>query len=283
MLNARPARRVLPGLAFLFACAPALYAQPAYFEVVRGAHPHDVAAAPTAGGPVYYTAQSTGKLGILDPKSARVVEIALGPRSAPHGVIVGPDGAAWITDGGQNAIVRVDPATHAARVWPLPADTGYTNLNTLTFDKKGLLQDFASRFPLVELGWVNEPEKLAAAYNAADLFLMPSRQEAFGMMAIEAMACGKPVLVVSGTALPETTFASEGAALCVEAGDSRAFQQALQMLVDDPAQRTAIGGKAREIAVTHYGEDLYVSRLLALYEAVVRRRFVSGGGSNACS
>jgi virginiamycin B lyase len=61
----------------------------------------------------------------------------LGPGSAPHGVIVGPDGAPWITDGGQNAIVRVDPKTRAVRKWPLPRDTGYTNLNTLTFDRKG--------------------------------------------------------------------------------------------------------------------------------------------------
>jgi virginiamycin B lyase len=86
---------------------------------------------------VYYTAQSTGKLGILDPKSGKYEEIALGARSAPHGVIVGPDGAAWVTDGGQNAIVRVDPKTREVKVWALPADTGYANLNTLTFDKKG--------------------------------------------------------------------------------------------------------------------------------------------------
>lgn len=111
----------------------------AYFEVSPGAHPHDVAAVPGANAPVYYTAQMTGKLGILDPRSGKFEEIALGPHSAPHGVIVGPDGAAWITDGGQNAIVRVDAKTHAVKVWPLPADTGYTNLNTLTFDGKGRL------------------------------------------------------------------------------------------------------------------------------------------------
>ncbi len=108
-----------------------------YFDVSRGAHPHDAAAAPGAGGPVYYTAQSTGKLGILDPKSGKFDEIALGARSAPHGVIVGPDGAAWITDGGQNAIVRVDPKTRQTKVWPLPQDAGNANLNTATFDKSG--------------------------------------------------------------------------------------------------------------------------------------------------
>ena len=86
---------------------------------------------------MYFTAQASGKLGILDPKSGKTVEVPLGSGSAPHGVIVGPDGNAWVTDGGQNAIVRVDAQTRAVKVWPLPADTGYTNLNTLTFDKKG--------------------------------------------------------------------------------------------------------------------------------------------------
>jgi virginiamycin B lyase len=114
---------------------PAL-AAPVYFDVVKGAHPHDVAAAPD-GGPVYYTAQATGKLGILDPKTGRVQEVPLGDRSSPHGVIVGPDGAPWVTDSGQNAIVRVDPQTHVVRAWPLPSNTGYANLNTLTFDRKG--------------------------------------------------------------------------------------------------------------------------------------------------
>ena len=112
-------------------------AAPVYFDVTRGSLPHDVAATPTPGGPVYYTAQRTGKLGILDPATGKFEEIRLGPGSAPHGVIVGPDGAPWITDGGQNAIVRVDPKTRAVRKWPLPQDTGYTNLNTLTFDRKG--------------------------------------------------------------------------------------------------------------------------------------------------
>src|SRR5438876_10340514 len=97
-------------------------AAPTYFEVSRGSHPHAVAAAPGSGAPVYYTAQRTGKLGILDPKSGKYEEIALGARSAPHGVIVGPDGAAWITDGGQNAIVRGDSKTREVKVWALPAD-----------------------------------------------------------------------------------------------------------------------------------------------------------------
>ena len=122
-------------LAITFALAGSAAAETRYFDVAGGSGPHDVAAATT--GPVYYTGQRNGTLGILDPASGRVDEVKLGARSAPHGVIVGPDNAAWITDSGQNAIVRVDAVTRAVKVWPLPADASSANLNTATFDRKG--------------------------------------------------------------------------------------------------------------------------------------------------
>lgn len=105
------------------------------FELPKGSRPHDVAPAPD--GKIWYTAQGQGALGILDPATGQVVQVPLGADSAPHGVIQGPDGMAWITDGGQNAIVRYNPATAKLDVWKLPADSGYTNLNTAAFDGKG--------------------------------------------------------------------------------------------------------------------------------------------------
>ena len=91
---------------------------------------HDVAPAPN--GLVWWTAQSDGYLGILDPKTGQNKLVKLGEDSAPHGVIQSKDGKAWITDGGQNAIVSYNPKTEKVSVYPLPADTGYTNLNTPT-------------------------------------------------------------------------------------------------------------------------------------------------------
>ena len=107
------------------------------YRVPAGSHPHDVA--PARGGGVWYTAQAKGELGLLDPRTGRTRHVALGPGSAPHGVIVGPDGAPWITDGGLNAIVRVDPKTNRVRRFRLPASSGYANLNTAVFDKRGVL------------------------------------------------------------------------------------------------------------------------------------------------
>ena len=107
------------------------------FRVPSGTHPHDVA--PARDGGVWYTAQHTGQLGWLDPRTGRSRLTRLGHGSAPHGVIVSPDGAPWITDSGLNAIVRVDPRTRRVRRFPLPAGSGYANLNTATFDRRGIL------------------------------------------------------------------------------------------------------------------------------------------------
>lgn len=107
------------------------------YTVPPGSHPHDVA--PARDGGIWYTAQASGELGWLDPRTGRTRHTPLGAGSAPHGVIVGPDGAAWITDGGLNAIVRVDPRTRAVRVFRLPASAADANLNTAVFDRSGRL------------------------------------------------------------------------------------------------------------------------------------------------
>jgi virginiamycin B lyase len=107
-------------------------------EVIAGSRPHDVAPDPEHER-VWYTAQRDESLGLYIPSTGEVRHIHLGSGSAPHGVIVGPDGAAWITDGGLNAIVRVHPDTEDVEVFPLPAEFPNANLNTATFDGDGIL------------------------------------------------------------------------------------------------------------------------------------------------
>ena len=96
---------------------------------------HDLAPAPDGG--VWFSAQRSGHLGWFDPVSGRTELVALGPGSSPHGVIQGPDKAAWLTDGGQGAIVRVGWPDRSVRKYPLPDGTPYANLNTCAFDGEG--------------------------------------------------------------------------------------------------------------------------------------------------
>src|SRR4051812_45004653 len=109
--------------------------EPQVYRLPKNAYPHDVAPAPD--GKVWYSAQQIGALGILDPKTGGARHIPLGRGSSPHGVIQGPDHAAWLTDGGQNAIVRVTWPQRAITVFPLPSGSGYANLNTCAFDGDG--------------------------------------------------------------------------------------------------------------------------------------------------
>lgn len=134
-------------------------------------------------------------------------------------------------------------------------------------DSKGKLNIFKDRFQLVDLGWVNDEELIRDAIAASDIFLMPSIAEAFGVMAIEAMACGKPVIVFEGTSLPEVTFAPE-VGISVPAGDSRALHLAIQDLINNPDKRKERGIKGREIAKQHYDEKVMVKRLAEIYREV---------------
>ena len=96
---------------------------------------HDVAPAPDGG--VWFTAQASGHLGWFDPRTGNAEAVALGPGSAPHGVIQGPDQAAWVTDGGQNAIARVSWPDRKVQLFRLPAGHPHANLNTAAFDGDG--------------------------------------------------------------------------------------------------------------------------------------------------
>jgi len=122
------------------------------------------------------------------------------------------------------------------------------------------------KYRIVNLGWV-DGSTLVNALCAADLFLMPSVQEAFGVMAIEAMACGTPVVVFEGTALPDVIRAPRGG-VAVPARDSAALEAAIRALLADEGIRSGLARQARELAEQEYSLETYVRRHLALYESL---------------
>src|SRR5260370_38513722 len=115
------ARAIAVGLTLTFSVGRA-YSLGTYaiqeYEVPAGAGPHDVAPAPDGSG--WYTAQRSGELGNLDPITGRTHHIPLGTGSAPHGVIVGPDGPPRITHAGLNPIERRGPTAEQLKNFPRP-------------------------------------------------------------------------------------------------------------------------------------------------------------------
>jgi len=92
-----------------------------------------------------------------------------------------------------------------------------------------------------------EEEELAAVYNAADVFVMPTRRwEMFGMAAVEAQACGVPVVASDHGGLRETV--PGGCGLRFETGSSAALADAVGSLLADEDLRRRLGEEARRRA-----------------------------------
>jgi glycosyltransferase involved in cell wall biosynthesis len=89
-------------------------------------------------------------------------------------------------------------------------------------------------------------ERLADLYAAADLFVLPSRYEGFGMAFAEAIAHGLPVIGTTAGAIPETVPA--GAGVLVPPGDAAALAAALRWLITHSAEREELAAGARAAA-----------------------------------
>ena len=144
------------------------------------------------------------------------------------------------------------------------------NITLLTCSETGLLTEIKDKFQTIELGVIEE-KKILECYNACDIFLMPSLGESFGMMAIEAMASGKPVVVFNNTALPSVTFAPECGVL-VNDRDSDDLREKILYLINNPKEREKRGKLGKELVKEHYNIETYYKKLEKIYESAYNRQ-----------
>ena len=138
----------------------------------------------------------------------------------------------------------------------------------IIFQKSGAARFLDKKFTCIELGWTEDQEILVDALNAADLFLMPSVAEAFGMMAVESMACGTPVIVFEGTSLPSVIHAPDGG-VAVAYKDAHALAYAIEELLGDQERCDTIVQNGLEIVRNEYSLDKYLKRHIDLYAELI--------------
>jgi glycosyltransferase involved in cell wall biosynthesis len=154
----------------------------------------------------------------------------------------------------------------------------------LTFEGKDGLSSLREKYKFVELGWLSDTNKMAIALNAADIFLMPSIAESFGLMAVEAMACGTPSIVFEGTALPKTVNAPY-CGIAVPYKDTDALTAAIKLLLYDVAYRMRLKANGLAYVQANHTFEAYGDNYLALYQKlyneILPKKFVQIIGSNS--
>lgn len=119
----------------------------------------------------------------------------------------------------------------------------------------------------VELAGEWPPERLDAAYAAADLFVLPSYHEGYGMAFAEALAHGLPIVGTTAGAIPETVPAE--AAMLVPPGDRDALTQALGRLLDNGALRARLATAAAKAGAALPDWPVAVRRWIAAFDRLV--------------
>ncbi|WP_251198265.1 glycosyltransferase [Anaerotardibacter muris] len=115
------------------------------------------------------------------------------------------------------------------------------------------------------IGNVSQSE-LARLYNSADVSVVPSRREPFGLVAVEAMACGTPVVATDQGGLPD--FVDREVGELVEPEDAtdlaRGIEETLERALTDKDWRKRIAAYAE----SNYSQEVILQELVDLYESV---------------
>jgi N-acetyl-alpha-D-glucosaminyl L-malate synthase BshA len=116
--------------------------------------------------------------------------------------------------------------------------------------------------------FVGQVPNIADYLSVADLLLLPSETESFGLAALEAMACETPVIATRVGGLPEVVRDGETGYL-VEVGDTRTMAERAVEVLSDEKRRQEMGARGREWAVERFNTEIVIPQYEKLYERVV--------------
>jgi glycosyltransferase involved in cell wall biosynthesis len=126
-----------------------------------------------------------------------------------------------------------------------------------------------SPIPMQSLGFIKSEEQMSLVYCAADLFVLPSFQDNFPNAALEALACGVPIVASHVGGIPEIVRDGQ-TGLTVAPGDPEALARGMDALLAAPDRLAAMSSECRRIAVQEYSLEIQAQRYSQLYGDLLR-------------
>ncbi len=118
--------------------------------------------------------------------------------------------------------------------------------------------------------YVGKQANIADYLGVADIFLLPSELESFGLAALEAQACEVPVIATRIGGIPEVVNDGESGFLS-DVGDVDKMSVDTLKLLGDENIRRAFGEKGRELAVSRYSTEKIIPQYIAFYEKIINK------------
>lgn len=125
--------------------------------------------------------------------------------------------------------------------------------------------------PVVDLGYLENDRMKALAYSAADLLVNPSRAESFGLVALEGMACGLPVVAFDVGGIPELVIPDRTGFLAPPE-DPRGLAEGIRRMLANPSAIQDRSARARNLVVNDFTLEMQVKRTHELYRKVKSSR-----------
>lgn len=127
-----------------------------------------------------------------------------------------------------------------------------------------------SNLRLLSLGHISAQSILSLVYSAADLFVIPSLQEAFGQTALEALACETAVVGFQVGGISDMIQPHE-TGLLAEPGNARDLADKIQWMHSHPEDRLRMGGAGRTLVQERFSLEIQARKYIDLYKELVKR------------
>jgi glycosyltransferase involved in cell wall biosynthesis len=144
------------------------------------------------------------------------------------------------------------------------------DIQLVVFGQEPPQQNVLLPYPVTYLGHLQEDASMIDAYNSADVMLVPSRQDNLPQTAVEAHACGVPVVAFKVGGLPDIVshLASGFLASPFEIKD---LADGIEWVLGDELRRAALGTAARERAVQNFSKPIIARSYADLYGQILQR------------